>query len=116
VGTVLRMRKSRAALPAKAHRYPLAEFHLDTVPIQEMNVDGEIMGSTPVTLRVIPQALRVVVGEERPGDPPLPWKKWLLAGSLAAGVAAGAVLLRKAQNPPSTDEDSDQLERDLVRN
>jgi YegS/Rv2252/BmrU family lipid kinase len=94
LGTVLRIRTSRRAAPANAHRYPLAEFHLDADPPQELNIDGELMGSTPVTFRVLPHALRVVAEEPTPYVTSS-WKKWTLAGGVALTLVAGAVLLRQ---------------------
>jgi diacylglycerol kinase family enzyme len=45
------------------------EFHVETDPLQPVTVDGEPAGETPITVRVWPEAIQVVVP---PTPQPLP--------------------------------------------
>lgn len=83
-----RIARSRHAGPARSHRFRLKEAHLDSDPPMEVNLDGEMLGMTPVTFRVLPHALRVVVGEE-PDPAPFRFDPRYLAGGAALGYLAG---------------------------
>lgn len=46
-------------------------IEVETVPNDIVEVDGEVLGTTPLDLTIMPQALRVVVGENFTTDPRL---------------------------------------------
>lgn len=97
--------RSRSARPARAHRFWLKKAHLSTGPPQDVNLDGEILGQTPVTFRVQPHALKVIASADAPLPSPSPWKPWVVAGGVAAGLVAGVLVGRKIadrRNKPDT--------------
>jgi YegS/Rv2252/BmrU family lipid kinase len=49
--------------PDSFHHWQAREITIEVDPEQPVQVDGEMAGSTPVTINVIPQAVRVLVGE-----------------------------------------------------
>jgi diacylglycerol kinase family enzyme len=95
--------RSRSSRSARAHRFRLHEACLVAEPPQEVNLDGEILGRTPVTFRVCPQVLRVIIGEH-PMALPSPGRRTArVAGGVALGllaVLAGAYLWRRAAAEP----------------
>lgn len=42
----------------------VSELTLETDPVQHLDVDGEIVGTTPIRIAVVPEALRVIVPQE----------------------------------------------------
>jgi diacylglycerol kinase family enzyme len=40
----------------------MAEAIIEVDPVQHVSVDGDVWGETPVLVRVLPQAVRFVVG------------------------------------------------------
>ncbi len=101
--SALRVARAKAANPERVHRYRLAEARLEATPPQQVNLDGELLGETPVTFRVLPDALRVIGGDE--GEVTLMGSE---RGSghapmiVGAAVVAGAVaflLLRRGRKP-----------------
>lgn len=46
-------------------------IHVETIPNDIIEVDGEVLGTTPLDISILPQALRVVVGENFTTDPRL---------------------------------------------
>jgi diacylglycerol kinase (ATP) len=98
--SVLHIARSRHAKPARAHRYRLKEVRLVTDPPQEVNLDGEITGTTPVTFRVTPRALRVVAGGSADAALSRPLNPWLVVGGAAVGLLAGLWIGRRLR-PPS---------------
>jgi YegS/Rv2252/BmrU family lipid kinase len=101
----LRILRSRSANGAKAHRYPVREVSLRAAPPQDVNLDGEIFGQTPVTFRTLPQAVRVVVGDVFQEAPPLPsGRKAFLIGGASAGILAAGYLWSRRRNGASGEE------------
>jgi YegS/Rv2252/BmrU family lipid kinase len=49
--------------PNSFHHWQARQITIEVDPEQPVQVDGEMAGSTPVTINVIPQAVRVLVGE-----------------------------------------------------
>jgi diacylglycerol kinase family enzyme len=48
------------------HHWQVRNATLEADPVQHISVDGDVWGETPITVRVLPQAVRFVVG----GTPP----------------------------------------------
>ena len=46
------------------YHWQAREIVIDTTPPQPVQVDGELAGETPITVRVVPNAVRVLVPEE----------------------------------------------------
>ncbi|MBW3625125.1 MAG: hypothetical protein KY468_17145 [Armatimonadetes bacterium] len=88
-----RVARSSHAGPARVHRFRMRTARLEAHPPQSVNLDGEILGHTPVTFRVRPRALRVIVGEKPVSAPAR--NPWQLAGGAAVGLLAGSLLGRQ---------------------
>jgi diacylglycerol kinase family enzyme len=53
---------SAASPPKASHHWQVREATIEADPVQHVSVDGDVWGETPITVRVLPQAVRFVVG------------------------------------------------------
>ena len=48
--------------PQVRHHWQVREAIIEADPVQHISVDGDVWGETPISVRVLPQAVRFVVG------------------------------------------------------
>jgi diacylglycerol kinase family enzyme len=53
---------SAASPPKASHHWQVREAIIEADPVQHVSVDGDVWSETPTTMRVLPQAVRFVVG------------------------------------------------------
>jgi diacylglycerol kinase family enzyme len=58
--------KSKISLSNTYAHWQARQIEITADPPQPVQVDGEMAGTTPVSIRVIPQALRVLTPERKP--------------------------------------------------
>jgi YegS/Rv2252/BmrU family lipid kinase len=69
IGAILKVAASAAGLTELLNHWQVREVTVEAEPPQTVEVDGEVVDPTPLTARVLPQAVRVIVPAVTPSNP-----------------------------------------------